>query len=85
MFTLRDTLSMMSLLYPFLLNYRFVNNRSDLSLFIHCTFISVVIILIYVDDLVVISSNASVVTNYVSTYVSPFLIRTRGPLVFSSI
>lgn len=81
MFTLRDTLSMMSLLYPFLLNYRFVNNRSDLSL--HCTFISVVIILIYVDDLVVISSNASVVTNYVSTYVSPFLIRTRGPLVSS--
>lgn len=51
-------------LYSFLLDYGFVNSRSNPSLFIRHTSTSVVILLVYMD---ITGSNGMVVTNCVST------------------
>lgn len=53
-------------LYSFLLDYRFLNSQFDHSLFIHRTSTSIVIPLIYMDDLVVIDFDASIIIDCVS-------------------
>lgn len=60
----------------------FTNNQSDSSLFIRHTSTYVVILLVYVDDLVIISSNSSIVVGCVFTLCSAFAYRDLGSLSF---
>lgn len=54
-------------LYSFLFYYRFINNRSDPLLFIHYTSTSIMILLVYIDDLVVTGFHVLVIIDHAST------------------
>jgi histone deacetylase 1/2 len=65
-----------------LIQFSFVGSKANLSLFVHTDTSSIIYILIYVDDIIIIGSNDVVVTDIIQRLHKEFVITDLGPLSF---
>jgi len=65
-----------------LIQFSFVGNKADMSLFVHTNTSSIIYILIYVDDIIITGSNDVVVTDIIQRLHKEFAITDLGPLSF---
>ncbi|RVX17039.1 Retrovirus-related Pol polyprotein from transposon RE1 [Vitis vinifera] len=65
-----------------LVDYGFQSSQADTSLFIHHTTSDILILLVYVDDILVTSSNPKLVSHFISYLHDKFALRDLGPLSY---
>ena len=65
-----------------MIQFGFVGSKANLSLFVHTDTSSIIYILIYVDDIIITGSNATVITNIIQRLHKEFAITDFGPLSF---
>jgi hypothetical protein len=65
-----------------LLELKFKSSKSDLSLFIYKTHDIIIFVLIYVDDIIITSSNIAAISQLISDLHSSFALKDLGPLHF---
>ena len=69
-------------LKQFLLTFGFMNSIADFSLFIlRCPAVTIYL-LVYVDDIIIIGNNPSVVQHFITLLSSPFSLKELGPLTY---